>query len=340
MKVTIFGAGAVGSNVAVKLASAGVAEVSVVARGAHLAAIRERGLTLIQKGTRTTVRPAHATDDPATLPPQDLVISTLKANSLSAAAPALARLRAPDAAVLFLLNGIPWWWPHGLPAGHPAAAAPVDLLDPDGALRRELGFEAALGGVVYSPNEVIEPGVVQNHTRNQYVLGEPDGSISPRLQQAHDLFAAAGVDVSMQRDLRAELLYKLVINACSNPLCALTRLTAYQRLCDPGLRELAAQVIREVMAASEAMGWKLDVDIEAETDPARIKGSRPSMLQDTLLGRPLEVEPMLGQMQVLARSVGVPTPALDTITVLLRGLDLHLRRAGAPDPAAIEPVVR
>ena len=327
-KVTVYGAGAVGGNLAVRLASAGVAEVSVVARGAHLQAIKTRGLTLRRDGQDTTAQMAHATDNPSTLEPQDLIIVTLKSASIPAVAEQLAALRKPDAPVLFLINGIPWWWNHGLPEGHAAAGASTDLLDPDRALRDRLGVEAALGGVIYSPNEVIEPGVILNRARSHFTLGEPDGSSSARMAFVRDLFESANIEVATTADIRGELLGKLVLNASGNTLAALTRLTGRERLSDPGLRALSGDLIREVFRVSAALGWPLEgtVDVEEMVDPARTKGERPSMLQDVLAGRPMEVEALLGQLLVFARAKQVPTPALDVVLVLLRGLDQSLRR--------------
>lgn len=327
-KVTIYGAGAVGGNVAVRLASAGVAEVAVVARGAHLEAIKTRGLTLRRDGQDTTARMAHATDDPSTLEPQDLVIVTLKSVAIPAVAAQLAALRKPEAPILFLINGIPWWWNHGLPADHPAAGASVDLLDPGRALRDTLGEKAALGGVIYSPNEVIEPGLIVNRTRSRFSLGEPDGSSSARLAFVRDLFAAANIEVSTNNDLRGEVLGKLALNASGNTLAALTRLTGLERLSNPGTRELTRTLIHEVLRVAAALGWPLDdkIDVDAMTDPKRTLGERPSMLQDVLAGRPMEVEALQGQLQVLARLKGIPTPTIDLTLTLLRGLDISLRR--------------
>ncbi|NYE26310.1 ketopantoate reductase family protein [Pigmentiphaga litoralis] len=327
--VTVFGAGAVGGNVAVKLATSGVAKVSVVARGEHLKAIQTRGLTLVRDGTRTTAHVEHATDDASELPPQDLVIVTLKATALSGAAEALARLRAPGAPVLFLTNGIPWWWAHGLPAAHPSSGASLDLLDPSRTLRDRLGAESVLGGVIYSPNEVIEPGVIVNRARNHYVLGEPDGSLSARLEAVRALFAAAGIEVATHTELRREIFGKLILNASGNPVAALTRLTTRERLEDTDLRDLSARIIDEVMAVGVALDCPLDpdVDIDEQLDPARVKGLRPSMLQDALAGRTMEVDAMLGQIQVFARHAGLPTPTLDVVLALVRGLNQHLAQS-------------
>ena len=168
MKVCVFGAGAVGGNIATRLIAAQAGEISVVARGAQLNAIRARGLTLRSGGKEITARPKVATDDPSTLPPQDIVAVTLKATAaLPAAARAIARLIAPHGCAIFLLNGIQWWWRHGLPG----ASGTLPLLDPDGALWTEVRPERALGCVVHCPNDLVEPGVIVHAGTNHLILG-------------------------------------------------------------------------------------------------------------------------------------------------------------------------
>src|SRR6476661_5011818 len=167
MKVCVFGAGAVGSNIAAHLLRAGTAEVALVARGRHLEAMRQRGLTLKSASETFTVDAPLATDDPGSLAPQDLVLVTLKTVSLTPCAPAIARLLAPGGAALFLANGIPWWWRYG----RDAEPATLPLLDPEGALWRDVRPDRSLGGVIYSPNEIAEPGVVVNRARSRFVLG-------------------------------------------------------------------------------------------------------------------------------------------------------------------------
>src|SRR5258708_15356124 len=183
MKVCVYGAGAIGGHVAVRLLSAHAADVSVIARGAQLEAIRAQGLSLRRNGKSVTATPAAATDDPATLPPQDLVIVTLKAYAVAAEAKRLARLVRPDAAVLFVLNGIPWWWNHGLKGGGAALA----LLDPGGALWSGLGPQRALGCVAYSSNTVTAPGVVAHDGGNQWLVGQPHPPGHPPLRSPRAL---------------------------------------------------------------------------------------------------------------------------------------------------------
>ena len=329
MKVCIFGAGAIGGNVGARLAAAHGAALSVIARGAQLKAIKERGLVLRTDGGEVQGRPAVTTDDPATLPQQDLVVVTLKANALPDAAPAIARLIAPEGCALFLNNGIPWWWRHGLKG----ASGPLPLLDPDGRLWTKVRPERTLGCVIYGPSDVIEPGVVLHSGGSRWVMGEPDGSMSERLDRAVQFFKSAGLNAEAATDIRREVWLKLVRNAPSNSLAALTRLGLPDITADADLRPIAARVVRETLAVAAALGWDLHREVDAEQIVGRsAKGGGPrlSMLQDVLQGRPIEVEVHLGQTQAFAREKGVAVPTIDTLLPLLRGVDRSLRSARVP----------
>lgn len=324
MKVCIFGAGAVGGHLAVQMLAADPRDISIVARGNMLAAIREHGLKLRKGGQETHVRPPVATDDPSQLAPQDLVLVTLKAHSVPAAAGAIARLLAPQGCAVFLLNGIPWWWRHGLPGGN----GTLPLLDPDGALWREVRPERVLGGVVHSPNEIVAPGVIQHSGPDHLILGEPDGTSSARLDAAVALLKARGVETHAAADLRHDILHKLALNASGNTIAALSRADLGLQGADAGLRALSITVMREVSEVAAVLGWDMRAELDFETLSRRGKpGQRPSMLQDVALGRSLEVEAILGQVQAFAREKTVATPAIDVILPLLRGLDRVLRSA-------------
>ncbi len=329
MKVCVFGAGAVGSNIAAHLLRASTARVAIVARGPHLDAMRRRGLTLRSDADAFTVETPLATDDPGSLGPQDLVLVTLKAVSLPSCAAAIGRLLAPGGAAAFLSNGVPWWWRHGLDD----APATLPLLDPDGALWRDVGPERSLGGVIYSPNEIVEPGVVVNRARSRFVFGAPKAGPNPMLDRTVALFRAAGMEAQASADIRREIWLKLLLNAPGNPLAALTRLTAGERAEDEGLVAVASAIIREVLAVAAAEGWDLaaDVDVDAAVRPAgALGGGRPSMLQDVLAGRPTEVEALLGQPAAFAKAHGLATPVVDVVLALMRGLTGRSGRA-APE---------
>ena len=320
MRVCIYGAGAVGGHLAVRLLAARAAEVSVVARGAQLSAIRTRGLTLRRGGQETNVVPHAATDDPASLWPQDLVIVTLKAHALAGEAARLQHLLAPQAAALFVVNGIPWWWNHGLPGGE----GPLPLLDPDAALWTTLGPRRALGCVVYSANSVPAPGIIKHDGGNDWLIGEPDGSESARVREAVALFKKAGLSTAVSRDLRREILRKLAFNLAFGPLCALHRCSTSGVADNPALAATGRGLIEETIAVAAALGWNIGADI----DPVSVMHGgnwRPSMLQDVELGRPIEVEALLGQVHAFAREAAVRTPAMDEVLPKLRVLDRALR---------------
>ena len=327
MRVCVFGVGAVGGQVAARLAAAGTAEVSVVARGTQLDAIRTRGVILRTEGNEIVGRPAIATDNPAELPPQDLIAVTLKAVALPVAAESIARLLAPGGCAVFLNNGIPWWWRHGMKG----VSGSLPLIDPDSKLWTQVRPERALGCVVYSPNDLIEPGVTLHVGGNRWVIGEPDGSLSERLNRAVRLFSGAGLKAEAATDIRREVWLKLVRNASGNSLAALTRLGLADIAADPELRRISAGIARETLAVAAALGW----DLRPEVDPDQVAsrgntgGPRPSMLQDVLQGRAIEVEVHLGQTQAFAREKGIAVPIIDALLPLLRGLDRALRRARA-----------
>jgi 2-dehydropantoate 2-reductase len=326
MKVCVFGAGAVGGHVAARLAAKNAAEISVVTRGAQLQAIRERGITLDSEGTIITGKPAVATDQPASLPPQDIVIVALKTTTLPASADAIARLIGDQGCAVFLLNGIPWWWHHGLPG----PSVPLPLLDPDGALWNRVGPQRTVGSVVYSPNDVKAPGIIEHRGFNRFLFGELDGSSSARLKTVVELFERGGMKAEATPDIRRQIWRKLTTNAAGNPLCALTRLTLGQMGMDPGLSELMTEVAREVMAVAAALGWDISSEIDLAKVAARTEHKpavRSSMLQDMLLKRPLEAEAHLGQVQAFAREKNVAVPAIDVVLPLLRGLDRALQES-------------
>jgi len=319
MQVCVFGAGAIGGHVAARLLAARSAEVSVIARGAALKAMRSRGITLRFNGKEEIhASVPRATDDPSTLPPQDYVIVTLKAPALPGVAGTIARLLKPEGCAVFLNNGIPWWWPHGVDG-----KGPLPLLDPQGTLWSELRTRT-LGCVVYSPNEPVEPCVIVHRGANRWVMGEPDNTVTPRLERIVKLFDAAGLKAEASTDVRREIWLKLVRNASNNTLSALIRRPLAEASGDAELRRIAAGLITETMNVGAALGYDIctQVSVEELTARAELKGGpRTSALQDVLQGRAMEVEALLGQTQAYAREHKVPVPTIDLILPLLRALD-------------------
>lgn len=326
MKVCVFGAGAIGGYLAARLIRSGSGhEVSVVARGAQLRGIANDGLRLLARDEDFVVRPQAITDRPCQLEPQDIVFVTLKSHAQSAAATDIAALLAPGGVAVFVNNGIPWWWTYGAAASE---ARPLPLLDPESALWNTVGPMRAMGCVVYSANEIVRPGVVRHVANNQWLLGEPDNTCSPRLLAAVELMRRAGLQATVAADIRHCVWVKLLRNAPLNSICALTRLPADGLARAPGLVDLCAAVIDEIVAIAAAEGS--DVSAQAETAKAApglgaaVDGTqasiRPSMLQDVLQNRKMEVESILGQVQVFARASGTPSPTIDVLLPLLRGL--------------------
>jgi len=325
MKVCIFGAGALGGNLAAHLIAANNCELSLVGRGPMLAALRERGV-MLQTGGKTIGGKAHAaTDDPASLPQQDIVFTALKAHMLPAAAQAIGKLVKPNGTVVVLLNGVPWWFNYGLPGNK----GTLPLLDPDGGLWKYIRPERVIGSVSYSPNETVAPGVIKHTGQNRWVFGEPDGSMSARLKQVADLVGGAGIESPTTNDIRSELFRKSAANAPNNTLCSLTRLDTAQIAADAGLVKIAMGIINETLAVAAKLGFDLTRELDAEKIATRARGGppgmRPSMGQDALAGKPLEIDGLLGQTRAFGRELNVPTPVIDVCYALMRGLDAAAR---------------
>lgn len=314
MKIAVFGAGAIGGHLAARLAQSG-ADVSIVARGAHLAAIQAQGLRFIGAHADFTVR-VHATASAAELGPQDLVISAVKAHALPASVDALKALLGPQTPVIYAINGIPWWYFHGAPG--PLAGQPLPRLDPGGRLWHEVGVRRALGCVVHSANEVTAPGVVHNGSAtNRFVIGEPDESDSPRLARIVTQLREAVPDIGGSVDIRRETWLKLLINLSASPLACLTHSRSSDIAADPALRELFRSLMREGARVAAALGIEVPADADATLARMATLQHRSSMLQDLLAGRPMEIDAQLAAVQDIARRLDVATPTLDTLLALL-----------------------
>jgi len=327
MKVCIYGAGAVGGHLAARLSSSGNHEISVVARGPQLEAIKQRGLTVSRGEEVHSGHPDHATDDPKMLTPQDVVIVTLKAQALPDAAASIESLLAPNGVAVFATNGIPWWWHKGLAVPQ----TPLFPLDPQGELWARLK-DKTLGCVIYSPNEVIEPGVIRSALKDRWMLGEPDGSESERLSRVADIFQSAGIRGLATTDLRYEIWYKLLINCALNPVAALTRLPTALMNKNPHIIALRKAVMLEVTDIALACGTDLrgKIDLDELCTPTKRSGSnRASMLQDVLAGRSLEHEAILGIAVGLAQEHGVSAPRCELMLGLMRGLSESMQQPTA-----------
>ncbi len=322
MRICIFGAGAIGGYMGAKLAAAG-AEVSLVARGPHLAAIREKGLTLIEEGRSQSLR-VNATDDAESLGPQDYVILTLKAHSVPPVVDRILPLLGPESTLVSGVNGVPWWYFHR--HGGPWEGTRLASVDPGDRQWNGFGPDRVLGCVVYPAAEVTEPGTVRHIEGNRFSLGEPDGSKSDRAVRLSEALSAAGLKAPVRPRLRDEIWVKLWGNLSFNPISALTHATL-DRLCtDPGTRGVARAMMVEAQAIAEALGVRFPIDVDRRIDGGAAVGAhRTSMLQDLDAGRPMEIDALVGSVAELGRLTGTPTPAIDTVLALVR---LRARVAG------------
>ena len=322
MKVCIFGAGAIGGYMGVKLAKAG-ADVSLVARGPHLAAMQEKGLTLIEEGETTTV-PVTASDDPAALGVQDYVIVTLKAHSVPPVVSKMAPLIGQDTTIVSGVNGVPWWYFHKLEGAHEGTR--LDSVDPGNVQWDGFGPDRVLGCVVYPAAEVIEPGVIKHIEGNRFSLGEPDGSKSDRAQALSKILANAGLKAPVRPKLRDEIWVKLWGNLSFNPISALTHATLDVLCTDPGTRSVARGMMVEAQEIAEKLGVKFPIDVDRRIDGGAAVGAhRTSMWQDLDAGRPMEIDALVSAVQELGKLTQTPTPTIDTVLALVQ---LRAKTAG------------
>ena len=315
MKICIFGAGAIGGYMGAKLAEAG-ADVSLVARGPHLAAIKDKGLSLIEEGETKTFA-VTASEDPADLGVQDYVIVTLKAHSVPAVVGKMAPLIGPDTTIVSGVNGVPWWYFHKI--GGALEGTRLASVDPGDAQWTGFGPDRVLGCVVYPAAEVIAPGVVQHIEGNRFSLGEPDGSKSERAQRLSEALGRAGLKAPVRPRLRDEIWVKLWGNLSFNPISALTHATLDVLCTDPGTRGVARAMMLEAQAVAEKLGVKFPIDVDRRIDGGAAVGAhRTSMLQDLDAGRPMEIDALLGSVQELGRVTATATPTIDTVLALVQ----------------------
>jgi 2-dehydropantoate 2-reductase len=322
MKLCIYGAGAIGGYMAAKLARAG-ADVSLVARGPHLEAIQDNGLTLIEEGETWRV-PVRAAADPAALGPQDTVVITLKAHSVPAAVAPMQPLLGPDTTVVMGVNGVPWWYFYRL--GGPHDGRRLHTVDPGDVQWDGIGPQRVLGCVVYPAAEVVEPGVIRHVEGNRFSLGEPSGEKSERAEALSRLLGAAGLRAPVRPRIRDEIWVKLWGNLSFNPISALTHATLDVLCTDPGTRAHARGMMLEAQAIAETLGVKFPIDVERRIDGGAAVGAhKTSMLQDLERGRPMEIDALVTAVREMGRLVGIPTPTIDTVLALIR---LRARVAG------------
>jgi 2-dehydropantoate 2-reductase len=316
MRICVFGAGSVGGYLAGYLAKGGV-DVSVVARGAHLAAIRANGLTVETPDTAITVK-LPASDNPADLGAQDAVIVAVKAPALPSVAATIAPLLGPETPVAFLMNGIPWWYFHA--HGGPLDSRRLPRLDPGDALWNTVTPRRAIGGIFWPACFVPAPGVVRLLTGagRGTVFGEPDGSTTPRIEALADAFRAADLPVTVAPNIRELIWQKLAFNLSAGPMCVLTQAAVRATHEEPALIDCSRRMLAEAEAIALAMGHRLDIDAERVVATNRQLAHRPSILQDLEAGRPMEIDALYTVPLEMARLMNVTAPMLDLLVSMIK----------------------
>ncbi|MCY3842150.1 MAG: 2-dehydropantoate 2-reductase [Acidobacteria bacterium] len=326
MKICVVGAGAIGGYMAVRLAHAGH-QVSVIARGPHLAAIRARGLKLVEAEQELVAGDLAATDRIRDLGPHELVLLALKAHQIAAVVDDLPVLFGADSVVVTLQNGIPWWYFQKL--GGEYAGRVVETVDPGGVLLGAVDPDRIIGCIAYPAAIVAEPGVIRHVEGNRFPLGELDGSLSDRVRSVSEVFAGAGFKSRVLEDIRSEIWLKLWGNLTFNPISALTHATLVDICRFPGTRKLATAMMTEAQAVGERLGAGFRVPLERRIAGAESVGKhKTSMLQDVEAGKPLEVDGMLGVVVELAEMTGVEVPTLRAIHACVSLLNETMQSEG------------
>ena len=318
MTICIVGAGAIGAYFGLELALAGI-EVALIARGPHLAAMRANGVR-VRIGDEERRATPRVTDDPAELGPQDVVIITLKAHSAPAICRHLRPLLGTQTAVVTASNGIPWWYFHKLEGPHEGRR--LASIDSGGVQWETIGPARAIGCVVYTAAEIVEPGVIAvspHLSQKRLPLGEPDGQRSERAAALSRALVRAGFKAPVRGDIRSDIWIKLWGNLAFNPVSALTGATLEDIARDPGTRAVVHAMMREGQAVGEAVGARFPIDVDRRIEGAEQVGAhRTSMLQDLERGRPMEIDALVGVIAELGRLTGVPTPTVDIVYALVK----------------------
>ena len=321
MRITVFGAGAIGGYLAAKLAIAGSADLSIVARGAHLEAIKADGLRLVEGG-KETVAQVNAAERAEELGVQDYVVLALKAHSLAPALDQIAPLLGKGTAVVTMQNGVPWWYFYK--AGGALEGTRLDAVDPGGTIWQRIGPERVIGSVVYPAVEVDAPGLIRHVEGTRFSLGEPSGEKTERAAALAREMVKAGLQAPVREDIRSEIWVKLWGNLSFNPISALTGSTLAAIVADEATRAVARAMMLEAQAIGERLGVRFLIPVDR-----RIKGAgdvgehKTSMLQDLERGRPMEIDALVTAVQELGRLTGQPTPTIDTVLALVRRLAIE-----------------
>ena len=317
MKIAIIGVGAIGGYVGTRLALAGE-DVTFIARGASLEALRARGLRLVQAdGTEELVPRVKATDSYAEAGAQDIVVLAMKAHQVEAVTGDVPKLFGPQTIVIPMQNGIPYWYFYGHSGAY--AGMRVNSVDPSGEIYDKIPCDRVIGCVVYPAAELVSPGVIRHVEGNRFPLGEPDGTTSKRVTQVARCFVQAGLQAPILSDIRAEIWLKLWGNLSFNPISALSRATLAGICQYPPSRAIAAAMMSEAQSVAGQLGVKFRVSLDKRIAGAEKVGHhKTSMLQDVEAARTLEVDALLGSVVELARHTNTPTPHIDTVYALTK----------------------
>lgn len=312
--VAIVGAGAIGGFVGALLACAG-APVSALARGATATALRAHGFRLDMGGERLAA-PVRVAEDASALGSHDVVVIAVKAQSLPALAPSLGPLLGPETVVLSAMNGVPWWFFHGLDG---APGLRLESVDPGGGIAAAVPAARVIGGVVHLSCATLEPGVVRHNFGKRIILGEPDGSDSPRVGALAAMLRDAGLDAPVSRRIHTDVWYKLWGNMTMNPVSALTGATSDRILDDPLVNGFCLAAMREAAAIGARIGCPIAQSGEERNKITRELGAmRTSMLNDLEACKPLELDALVTVVHEIGRAVDVPTPTIDALLGLAR----------------------
>lgn len=321
MKICVFGAGAIGGYLAAGLAKVPGVEVSVIARGTHLEAIRQTGLTLEKDGASSTV-PVTAALDPREIGPVDVVFNCLKAHQAWESAEYVVPLLGPETAVVCCQNGVPWWYFHKVGGEHEGKR--LDSVDRGNRQWELIGPERAIGCSVYPAAEIAGPGVIKHVYGDKFALGEPDGSESPRIKAISEMLHQGGFRAPVLDDIRSELWLKLWGNLCFNPISALSRGTLDVVASHPTSRATAKAMMLEAQEIAEGLGASFRVDVERRINgAAKVGKHRTSMLQDLEAGKKMEIDALVTAVQEMGRITRHPTPTIDVVLGLVQQLAMN-----------------
>jgi 2-dehydropantoate 2-reductase len=329
LKIAIIGVGAIGGYVGIRLALAGE-DVTFIARGANLDALRSRGIRLLTaNGEEQVMSKVNATDDYAAAGPQDLVILALKAHQVEAVAREVPKMFGRDTVVVPMQNGIPYWYFHRHPGE--LAGTQVRSVDPTGVIGEHIPCERVIGCVVYPAAELMSPGVIKHVEGNRFPVGEPDGTSSARVARISECFIRGGLQAPVLEDIRAEIWLKLWGNLSFNPISALSRATLADICKFPPSRAVAAAMMTEAQIVAGKLGITFRVSLEKRISGAeRVGHHKTSMLQDVESARTLEIDALLGSVMELARLTDTPTPHIDTVFALTKLLAKTLDESKVP----------